>query len=232
MIRLNLTATPQWLDLAPGLRLLVGSLTTALMVSAWADMAIESLPETASAEELALAMAKAVARRAILEWEGVGNEDGNSVPVSPEGINAPLEHVSLIAIQDSQVARSVIPCLEADMGVKYGQAASYRASAAGCGSCGGWEHASLDGGAVQGVGQVRQRHGQAEGGDWGSWAESTGQRRRVWQVVRLAGLGRPLDRREAGSDSRRSGRRDCRDAWDASASRLSLAAVARPRADA
>ena len=48
MIRLNLTATPEWLDLAPGLRLLVGPLTTALMVSARADMAIESLPETAS----------------------------------------------------------------------------------------------------------------------------------------------------------------------------------------
>ena len=37
MIRLNLTATPEWLDLAPGLRLLVGPLTTALMVSARAD---------------------------------------------------------------------------------------------------------------------------------------------------------------------------------------------------
>ena len=37
MIRLNLTATPQWLDLAPGLRLLVAPLTTALMVSARAD---------------------------------------------------------------------------------------------------------------------------------------------------------------------------------------------------
>ena len=45
MIRLNLTATPQWLDLAPGLRLLVGPLTTALMVSARADPAIEALPE-------------------------------------------------------------------------------------------------------------------------------------------------------------------------------------------
>ena len=34
MIRLNMTATPQWLDLAPGLRLLVAPLTTALMVVA------------------------------------------------------------------------------------------------------------------------------------------------------------------------------------------------------
>ena len=91
MIRLNLTATPQWLDLAPGLRLLVGPLTTALMVSARADAAIEGLPDGASQEELALAMAKAVARRAVLDWEGVGDDAGNIVPVSPDGIDALLE---------------------------------------------------------------------------------------------------------------------------------------------
>ena len=91
MIRLNLTATPQWLDLAPGLRLLVGPLTTALMVSARADPAIEALPEGATQEALALTMAKAVARRAVLDWEGVGDEAGNIVPVTPEGIDALLE---------------------------------------------------------------------------------------------------------------------------------------------
>ena len=109
MIRLNLTATPQWLDLAPGLRLLVGPLTTALMVSARADMAIEYLPDTATTEELALAMAKAVARRAILEWEGVGDADGNSVPVSPEGIDALLEIWPVFeAFQTQYVAKGLI----------------------------------------------------------------------------------------------------------------------------
>ena len=91
MIRLNLTATPQWLDLAPGLRLFVGPLTTALMVSARADPAIEALPEGASQEALALAMAKAVARRAVLDWEGVGDAMGQPLPVTPEGIDALLE---------------------------------------------------------------------------------------------------------------------------------------------
>lgn len=109
MIRLNLTATPQWLDLAPGLRLLVGPLTTALMVSARADMAIETLPDTASSEELALAMAKAVARRAILDWEGVGDADSNSVPVSPEGIDALLEIWPVFeAFQTQYVAKGLI----------------------------------------------------------------------------------------------------------------------------
>ena len=109
MIRLNLTATPQWLDLAPGLRLLVGPLTTALMVSARADMAIETMPETASTEELALAMAKAVARRAILDWEGVGDEDGCVVAVTPEGIDALLEIWPVFeAFQTKYVAKGLI----------------------------------------------------------------------------------------------------------------------------
>ena len=109
MIRLNLTAMPQWLELAPGLRLLVGPLTTALMVSARADMAIESLPETASTEELALAMAKAVARRAILDWEGVGDEDGNVVAVTPDGIDALLEIWPVFeAFQTQYVAKGLI----------------------------------------------------------------------------------------------------------------------------
>ena len=91
MIRLNLTASPSWLTLAPGLRLHVAPLTTALMVSARADPAIEALPGTATQEELALAMAKAVARRAVLDWEGVGDDAGDAVPVTPEGIDALLE---------------------------------------------------------------------------------------------------------------------------------------------
>ena len=109
MIRLNLTATPQWLDLAPGLRLLVGPLTPALMVSARADPAIEALPEGASQEALAHAMAKAVARRAVLDWQGVGDDAGNIVPVSPEGIDALLEVWPVFeAFQTMYVAKGLI----------------------------------------------------------------------------------------------------------------------------
>jgi hypothetical protein len=109
MIRLNLAASPEWLDLAPGLRLLVAPLTTALMVSARADPAIEAMPEGATQEELALAMAKAVARRAVLDWEGVGDDAGNIVPVSPEGIDALLEIWPVFeAFQTQYVARGLI----------------------------------------------------------------------------------------------------------------------------
>ena len=109
MIRLNLTVTPEWLDLAPGLRLLVGPLTTALMVSARADPAIEALPEGATQEALALAMAKAVARRAVLDWEGVGDTMGQPLPVTPEGINALLEIWPVFeAFQTQYVARGLL----------------------------------------------------------------------------------------------------------------------------
>lgn len=109
MIRLNLTATPAWLTLAPGLRLQVAPLTTALMVSARADPAIETLPEGASPETLALAMAKAIARRAVLDWDGVGDDTGQPLPVTPEGIDALLEIWPVFeAFQTQYVAKGLI----------------------------------------------------------------------------------------------------------------------------
>jgi len=109
VIRLNLTAAPAWLTLAPGLRLHVAPLTTALMVSARADPAIEALPDTATQEELVLTMAKAVARRAVLDWEDVGDDAGEVVPVSPEGIEALLEVWTVFeAFQTQYVAKGLI----------------------------------------------------------------------------------------------------------------------------
>ena len=109
MIRLNLTAAPAWLTLAPDLRLLMAPLATALMVSDRADPAIEALPAKATQEELALTMAKAVARRAVLDWEGVGDDAGNVVPVTPEGIDALLEIWPVFeAFQTQYVAKGLI----------------------------------------------------------------------------------------------------------------------------
>ena len=109
MIRLNLSNRPEWLDLLPGLRVLVAPLTTALMVSARADPMIDGLSETSSQEDMALAMAKAVARRAILDWEGVGNNKGDPVTVTPEGIDALLEIWPVFeAFQTQYVAKGLI----------------------------------------------------------------------------------------------------------------------------
>lgn len=109
MIKLDLTNAPRWLDLLPGVRLKLRPLTTALMVSARADPMVEALPAEATTEELALAMAKAVARRAVLDWEGVGDAEGNPVGVSPEGIDALLEiWPAFEAFQAAYVAKGLL----------------------------------------------------------------------------------------------------------------------------
>lgn len=109
MIRLNLSNFPQWLDLLPGLRLKLAPLTTALMVAARADPVLSALPDSASTEDMALAMAKALARLAILEWEGVGDEAGEPLPLSPAGIDALLEVWPVFeAFQAQYVARGLM----------------------------------------------------------------------------------------------------------------------------
>ena len=90
MIRLDLSAAPKWLDLGSGLRLQVLPVTTAIMVAARNDPAVEALSDTASKEEQALVMAKAVARRVLTGWEGVGDAEGKALPVTAEGIDALL----------------------------------------------------------------------------------------------------------------------------------------------
>jgi hypothetical protein len=91
MLRLDLSNAPHWLELTPDLRVHLTPLTTALMVAARNDDVVTTLPEEASDENRALVFAKAIARIAILDWEGVGDVDGHTIPVSPEGIDALLD---------------------------------------------------------------------------------------------------------------------------------------------
>jgi hypothetical protein len=73
MLTLDLTNAPRWHELAPGVRAQLRPLTTALMVATRSDPAVEAVPEKASDEERAVAFAKALARRAVLAWEGIGD---------------------------------------------------------------------------------------------------------------------------------------------------------------
>ena len=91
MLTLDLTNAPQWCDLIPGVRVRLRPLTTALMVAARGDPAIADLPEGAATEEAALAMAKALARRAIIGWEGIGDADGTPIDPSRDAIDALLD---------------------------------------------------------------------------------------------------------------------------------------------
>ena len=91
MLRLNLAREPYWLDLGLGVRVHVEPLTTALMVAARSDPVVSGLPEGTSDDEIAVVFGKALAERAILDWEGVGDAEGNPTPVTPEGIAALLD---------------------------------------------------------------------------------------------------------------------------------------------
>jgi hypothetical protein len=91
MLTLDLTNAPRWHDLAPGVRLQLRPLTTALMVATRSDTAVGTVPEEASDEERAVAFAKALARRAVLGWEGIGDADGNPIDPSPDAVDTLLD---------------------------------------------------------------------------------------------------------------------------------------------
>jgi len=109
MLKLDLSNKPAWLDLGHGVRVLLRPLTTAIMVTARGDPVVAALPEDATDEESALAFAKALARVAILDWEGVG--DANSLPIDPsaEAIDALLDLWPLFeAFQTKYVAKGLV----------------------------------------------------------------------------------------------------------------------------
>ena len=91
MLTLDLTNEPRWHDLAHGVRVQLRPLTTALMVATRSDPDVEAVPDGNSDEERALIFAKALARRAVLDWEGIGDVDGKVIAPSPEAIDALLD---------------------------------------------------------------------------------------------------------------------------------------------
>ena len=109
MLTLDLNNAPFWCDLASGVRVKLRPLTTALMVAARSDPAIADLPKEARTEEAALAMAKALARSAILDWDGIGDAEGNTIAVSPDAIDALLDIWPIFeAFQSLYVAKGLL----------------------------------------------------------------------------------------------------------------------------
>ena len=90
MIRIQLSPEPQWLDVGHGVRLQLMPLTTALMVATRSDSEVQALEADASNDTRAAVFAAALARRAVVDWEGVGDESGAAIAVSPDGIDALL----------------------------------------------------------------------------------------------------------------------------------------------
>ena len=113
MLRLNLSTEPRWLDLGHGVRLFVEPLTTAIMLAARSDPAIVAAAtenETATSnDDLARIVAKAVARIVVKDWDGVGDEDGKPLALTPQGIDALLELWPIFeAFQTKYIAGALI----------------------------------------------------------------------------------------------------------------------------
>ena len=85
MIRLDLKRAPYWLDVADGLRLQVRPATSALIMGA----RVAALKE--DGVERGTALLRQLALLAILDWEGVGDEDGNKAEVNPDTILALMD---------------------------------------------------------------------------------------------------------------------------------------------
>ena len=113
MLRLILSNELSWLDLGHGVRLLVEPLTTAIILAARSDPTIIAAAGdaegSASNDDLARIVAKAVARIVVKDWEGVGDEDGKLLPLTPEGIDALLELWPIFeAFQTKYIAGALI----------------------------------------------------------------------------------------------------------------------------
>ncbi|PQO22056.1 hypothetical protein C2I36_15020 [Rhodobacteraceae bacterium WD3A24] len=92
MIRLNMKGGPWWLEIGEGVRVQVRPVSTSLMMEARKDPELRALPEDADDEETGYVFARALARRAILDWEGVVDGNGKPAKVTPEATDALLEN--------------------------------------------------------------------------------------------------------------------------------------------
>lgn len=88
MIRLQLKREPHWLDLGHGVRVFVRPCTTALVMAARSAML--AAPAAGPGERTA-ALVGALAHLAIEQWEGVGDENGEPVPLTAAGVDALME---------------------------------------------------------------------------------------------------------------------------------------------
>jgi hypothetical protein len=96
MLKLDaITEAPADLDLLPGVRITVRSITVAAMLLARAAAADVLRRVDASGDPTIAAgeaFTRALARHAITGWEGVGDKDGKPVKPTPERIEQLMDH--------------------------------------------------------------------------------------------------------------------------------------------
>lgn len=82
---------PYWLDLLSGVRVRVRPVTVAAIIGARAAAAEAMKTHQADIATGSAAFTRSLARSGIVEWDGVGDADGNVVDPSSDNIDALLE---------------------------------------------------------------------------------------------------------------------------------------------
>ncbi len=85
---------PFWLDLISGVRVRVRPITVASMLVAREAVGkvYRDEDQTDVTTRASMALVHELARRGIVEWEGVGTAEGEPAPVTAETVNALLDH--------------------------------------------------------------------------------------------------------------------------------------------
>ena len=112
MIRLKLQSGPEWIDLGNGVKVECQPYTTLMTLAAREDPALRDIdPENASQSRLAYGSGVAIARLAISDWDGVGDEDGNPVDPTPETVE---KLMAIPQFYDAFFAKYLVPALVLD----------------------------------------------------------------------------------------------------------------------
>jgi hypothetical protein len=88
MITLNLKRENYWLDLISGVRVHVRPASTALVMAARVAALKENEENLRSSQHR---VDQTIGATGHLEWDGVGGEDGEALPVTPEGVFALMD---------------------------------------------------------------------------------------------------------------------------------------------
>lgn len=96
MLRLRIAPEPHWIDLVDNVRVQVRPFTTGLMTAA--EALVRAGPPQPDGQARYARLVAAIAEVAILDWEGVGDAEGQPAPVNAETISA-LMDVYLAAVR-------------------------------------------------------------------------------------------------------------------------------------
>jgi hypothetical protein len=100
-MRLHLSRKPRTLDLGHGVMVEVKPGGSAVVLAAGTDMASGS-------ESGRLAFAKAVGRVAITSWWGVEDENGDSIPLSPDAVDALMDEFPVFLAFERQYVNPLL----------------------------------------------------------------------------------------------------------------------------